>query len=159
MADQEGVPAGPRAEHDRLVRRLARPRRAVRRVVPLRWRRRLAVLAGSAAGTGLRAVVGLLPHPADGWPWGTFAANVSGALLLGYLLTRFQQAASTTSLTVPLLCTGLLGGYTTFSAFAAEVHTIAAAGRAGLAVAYAAASVAGGYLAALAGARAAEARP
>lgn len=159
MPDQADVTGGPAAEPYRLVRLLARPRQAVRRRVPLAWRRRMAVFTGSAVGTGLRALVALLPHSTDGWPWGTFAANISGALLLGYLLTRFQQAASTTSLTIPLLCTGLLGGYTTFSAFAAEVGAIAAAGRPGLAAGYALGSVAGGYLAALAGTRIAEARP
>lgn len=113
---------------------------------------------GSAIGTGLRAAVGLLPHVAGGWPWGTLVANLSGALLLGYLLTRFQQAGSTTTMTIPLLCIGVLGSYTTFSAFADETRAMFAVGRVGLAVTYATVSVVGGYLAALVATRLAEIR-
>ncbi|HEV2890652.1 MAG TPA: CrcB family protein [Frankiaceae bacterium] len=51
-----------------------------------------------------------------GEPWGTFAVNVSGSLLLGLLVglgTGGDAAAA--------LGTGLLGSYTTFSAYAVEV--------------------------------------
>lgn len=154
-ADEAGAPP---AEPYRLVRALTGPRAAVSRRLPVRWRRRAAVFLGSVAGTGLRAAVGLLPHPPAGWPWGTFVANLSGALLLGYLLTRFQAAGSTTTLTVPLLCTGVLGSYTTFSAFALETQALVQAGRPGLGVAYGAVSVGAGFALALAGVRLAEAR-
>lgn len=151
-------PPDPRPEPYRLLRLLERPRAAARRRMPLRWRRRAAVFIGSAAGSGLRAGVGLVLPGAAGWPWATLTANVSGALVLGYLLTRFQAAGSTTTLTIPLLCTGVLGGYTTFSALAVETHALLAAGRAGLAALYVAVSVAGGYMAALLGVRVAEVR-
>lgn len=112
---------------------------------------------GGVVGTGLRTAVGLLPHVPGGWPWGTLVANLTGALALGYLFTRFQQAGSTTTLTVPLLCIGVLGSYTTFSAFAVETREMFDAGRVGLAVTYASVSILGGYLAALAATRLAEA--
>lgn len=126
--------------------------------LPLTWRRRLGVFVGSIAGTGLRVSVGLLPHPPAGWPWGTFVANVTGALVLGYLLTRLGAAASPTSLTVPVLCTGLLGSYTTFSTLAVETRWLLVAGRPALAAGYAVASVLLGYAAAVAGVRLAEVR-
>lgn len=125
--------------------------------LPLRWRRRAAVVVGSIVGTGLRVLVGLLPHSPTGWPWGTFVANVSGALLLGYLLTRLSAAAATTTVTLPLLGTGLLGSYTTFSTFVVETRWLLAVDRPGLAVGYATASVVVGYTAALSGIRLAEA--
>lgn len=121
-------------------------------------RRRVAVVVGSVIGTGLRAGLGELAGPPGGWPWATLLANVTGAVVLGYLLTRLQRAARPTTLTIPLLCTGVLGSYTTFSAFAVETRALLAAGQPGTAAAYAGVSLVAGYLAALAGVRAAEAR-
>lgn len=138
---------------------MARPRAAVRRRPALAWRRRLAILIGGCAGTALRIAVGLLPHQPGSWPWATFAVNLTGALALGYLHTRFIRAAASTVLMIPLLCTGLLGSYTTFSAVSAETWQLCTDGRCGLAVAYGAASMLGGYLTAVVGIRLAERRP
>jgi CrcB protein len=127
--------------------------------VPLRWRRRLAVATGGAVGSGLRvAVVAAVPVAGNGWPWGTFLANVTGALLLGYLQARLLAAAPRTTLSVPLLCTGLLGGYTTFSSFAMEVAQLVGAGRLGVGIGYGIGSVAVGYGVAHAGIRLADRR-
>lgn len=126
--------------------------------LPLAWRRRLGVFVGSVAGTGLRVAFGLLPHPPASWPWGTFVANVTGALVLGYLLTRLEAAASPTSMTLPVLCTGLLGSYTTFSTFVVETRWLLVADQPALAAGYAVTSVLFGYAAALAGVRLAEVR-
>ncbi|MDP9022643.1 MAG: CrcB family protein [Actinomycetota bacterium] len=146
-------------ERCRLLRALDGPRATVRRHVPLAWRRRLAVLIGGCAGSGLRIVVATLPANPAGWPWATFVVNLTGALLLGYLLVRFEQAAPTTVLTIPLLCVGALGSYTTFSALSAETWQLATSGRTGVAAGYAAASMLGGLLAALVAMRLAERRP
>ncbi len=54
-------------------------------------------------------------HDGGVLPWGTLVANLAGALLLGWLLTRFVQAATRTTLKIPLLRTGFLGSLTTFS--------------------------------------------
>ncbi len=116
----------------------------VRRRLPLAWRRRLAVFAGGVLGGGARIAVSAVGNGGDGIPWGTAVANVSGALLLGYLLTRFLQAGSRTTLTIPLLCTGVLGSYTTFSTFSLEAWELLDAGRAGLAAGYALGSVVAG---------------
>lgn len=123
------------------------------------WRRVLAVFVGGVLGTGARLLVAALPHQADGWPWGTFVANVTGSLLLGYLLARFQGAGARSTLTVPLVCTGALGSYTTFSAFSVETLVLLEAGRAGLASLYVFTSVLAGYAAALVAVRVAERRP
>lgn len=120
-----------------------------------RWRRHLAVLVGGIAGTGLRLAVGAIDGAATGWPWGTFVANLTGALALGYLLTRFLASASRTSLTIPLICQGVIGSYTTFSAFSIEVWRLMGDERAAMALTYAAASVTLGIVLARAGVEAA----
>src|SRR5665647_2950954 len=45
-------------------------------------------LVGALARVGLAQAA---PHGADAWPWATFAANMAGALLLGYFVTRLQE--------------------------------------------------------------------
>lgn len=133
--------------------------KAARRRLPLTTRRRLAVFVGGMLGTALRAlVVAAVPVGASGWPWATFSANVTGALLLGYLLTRFLNAATRTTLAVPLLCTGVLGSYTTFSSFAVEVTDLLKFGRINTALGYGLGSVIVGYAAAQLGRRGAERR-
>ena len=157
MRPTAGV-ADPGADEPyRLLQLLAAPRRKVRRHVPLRWRRRLAVLVGGMVGGAARLALSVAFDGAA-VPWGTFAANLAGALLLGYLLTRFLQAASRTTLTIPLLCTGLLGSFTTFSTFSVETVELAQRGRPGLAVGYAGGSVVLGLAAAALGIRLAERR-
>ncbi len=141
-----------------LLRLLDRPRRRVRRHLPLPWRRRLAVLAGGMVGGALRMAVSAPFAGAGGWPWGTFLANATGSLLLGYLLTRFVAAAPRTTLTIPLVCTGVLGSFTTFSTFAVETVRLVEHGQVALAAGYAGGSVAVGLAAAAVGIRLAEGR-
>ena len=122
--------------------------------LPLGTRRRVAIAAGGAVGTGLRAgVAAVVPVTAGGWPLATFVVNVTGSLLLGYLLMRLAGAARRSTLALPLLGTGLLGSYTTFSTFVVEVGDLARSGRAAVGVAYGLASVVVGLLAATAGIR------
>lgn len=141
-----------------LLRPLAGSCAAVRRRVPLVWRRCLAVFIGGVVGTGLRAVAsGVLPAETAAFPWAVWALNVSGSLALAYLATRFLAAGSRSTVTMPLLCVGLLGSYTTFSTFAVGIIQLVEAGRAGIAVTYAASSVVMGLAAAWLGIRLAEA--
>ncbi|MDP8932300.1 MAG: CrcB family protein [Actinomycetota bacterium] len=147
------------AEAYLLLRTLARPRAAVRQRVPLAWRRRAGVAAGGLVGTALRAAVAAgFPVDSGVWPWGTFVANLTGTLLLGYLLTRFLVAAPRTTLTIPLLCVGVLGSYTTFSTFVVEVARLIDAGRPAVGVAYGLVSIAVGFPVAQLGIRLAEQR-
>ena len=125
--------------------------------LPVSIRRRLAIAVGGAIGTGMRAGLAAAIPP-DTWPWATFIENVSGAFLLGFLLTRLIGAARATTVTIPLFCTGLLGSYTTFSTFVVEIVRLGD-GRPLVAILYAISSVALGLVSAYAGSRLAERRP
>jgi CrcB protein len=89
-----------------------------------------------AAGGVLGAVARLGASEAiDGGAWVTLLVNLTGCLALGLGGRRAS------GLLRPFLVTGVLGGYTTFSAFAVDVDRLLADGRLLAAVAYAAASV------------------
>jgi len=105
----------------------------------------LAVLAGGAIGTVTRAAIDLAT--ADAHPWPTLGINVVGALALGLLVARVWPIAP--EWLRAGLGTGLLGGFTTFSALALAVAQRPDAES----LAYAAASVVLGIAAAWAGLR------
>lgn len=106
------------------------------------------VALGGAAGAVARvAVTVAVGVPAGGWPWSTLLANLTGALLLGLLLGGLRDAAAARPWVRPLVGTGVLGGYTTFSTLSVETFDLVVGGRAALAVAYAASSAAGGFVA------------
>lgn len=104
----------------------------------------LAVAAGGAIGAAMRHGVGLVAvrHLPQGWPHGTFAVNLLGSLLMGLLIgwlaLKAEGAHQTTRL---FLATGVLGGFTTFSAFSLEVAEFFRKGDAVKAAAYAGLSV------------------
>jgi fluoride exporter len=109
-----------------------------------------AIFTGGFIGAIARAAMAeWLPHDPGAWPWSTFAVNVAGAFLLGYLVTRLQERLPLSSYRRPLLGTGFCGALTTFSTMQVELLTMLDAGRPGLAAGYAAASVAAGFLAVL----------
>ncbi len=105
------------------------------------------VFVGGAAGSCLR--VGLsqaFPDPAGNWPWVIFAINISGAFLLGYLLTSLMRRPRW-KYTRTLIGTGFCGAYTTFSTMEVELLEMLDRHRYGLALGYAAASIGAGYVA------------
>jgi fluoride exporter len=107
-----------------------------------------AVFAGGAIGTLVRAALATsYPLPASQWPWPTFAVNVVGAFLLGYVATRLQERLPLSSYRRPLLGTGLCGGLTTFSTMQVEIVRMLDGQHMGLALAYAATSLVAGYAA------------
>jgi len=120
-----------------------------RRILPRLDRREVvAVFAGGSVGTLLRAALSeAFPHSPTSWPWPTFAVNVVAAFLLGYFVTRLQERLPISSYRRPLLGTGLCGGLSTFSTMQVELLKMIDAGADGLALGYAAASVAAGYVA------------
>lgn len=83
------------------------------------------------------------------FPLATFAINISGSFALGFLTTTFALSAGLE--TRLLLGTGLLGGYTTFSALSFETVALARRGEAAHAWLYAGASLVAGVAAALLG--------
>ena len=125
--------------------------------VPQMDRRELAaIFGGGALGAAVRIAI-VNDHPAAGtaWPSAVFAINISGALLLGFVVTRLQQRRRTSPYRRALLGTGFCGAYTTFSTMQLELLTMIDHHRYGLAVGYAVASVTAGYLAIFLGANAA----
>ncbi|MGD9961624.1 fluoride efflux transporter CrcB [Nocardioides sp.] len=94
----------------------------------------LAVAVGGALGAVLRWSLGLLAPDGQGFPWTTFAINVSGSFLLA-LLPALPSVRRHRLLPL-FLGTGVLGGYTTLSTYAEESRVLFADGRAGLALAY-----------------------
>src|SRR5258705_634618 len=102
------------------------------------------LFAGGGTGSVLRYAVGLWieARVGPGFPWGTFAVNVSGCFLIGVLATLADEHAWITPAARLALVTGVLGGFTTFSAFGLETWQLVEDGHTWLALANAAASVA-----------------
>jgi fluoride exporter len=116
----------------------------------------LAVAAGAALGTGARALVGLaLPTVSGAWPWATLAVNLCGALALGAALGLAGRGRGPAWLHGPAATTGVLGSFTTFSALSVEAAGLTP----WVAVAYGAASLVGGVLAAALGWHVGRGRP
>src|SRR3954449_9059140 len=105
-----------------------------------------AIFAGGFAGAAARAEISeVLPLDAGAWPWATLLVNVAGAFLLGYCVTRLQERLPLSAYRRPFLGTGFCGGLTTFSTMQVELLQMLDADRIGLAVAYAAGTVAIGF--------------
>ncbi len=101
----------------------------------------LQVALGGAIGASARyltgrATVQLFGH---GFPWGTFLVNVAGSFLMGVLVVSLAHLSANRF--APLLMTGILGGFTTFSAFSLDAVTLWERGQATLAAVYVGASV------------------
>jgi len=82
----------------------------------------LFVGAGGAVGAMGRFVLGrfMLQTMGPGYPWGTLAANVLGALVMGMVVELFALKLSASHNVQAALMAGVLGGFTTFSAFSLE---------------------------------------
>ena len=113
----------------------------------------LTIALGGAVGTVARAAIDrALPAGGSGFPWATWTVNVAGSLVIGLVVVAALERAAPGRYLLPLVGTGFCGGLTTFSTFAVETDRLVRAGHAGTALAYVAASLAGGLLAAAAGA-------
>lgn len=81
------------------------------------------VFLGGGLGSVLRFLIGrYLNSTNTGIPYGTFAANILGSLLIGIILGLSAKGNVLTQNQTLLLATGFCGGFTTFSTFAYENH-------------------------------------
>jgi CrcB protein len=83
----------------------------------------LLVFLGGGAGSLARYLVGMLALRTlgPGWPWGTFAVNVIGGFVMGFLASTLAfRGGDDQERWRVLIGVGLLGGFTTFSSFSLE---------------------------------------
>jgi CrcB protein len=101
----------------------------------------LQVALGGAIGASLRYLTGVATIRAfgPGFPWGTVVVNILGSMAMGAIVVILAQKGGMKY--APFLMTGLLGGFTTFSAFSLDALTIYERGELGLAAAYIVGSV------------------
>lgn len=108
----------------------------------------LLVFVGGGFGSMLRYAIGkYLNATQHGFPYGTFAANVLGSLLIGVILGLAAKNNSISHSQTLLLATGFCGGFTTFSTFAYENHVFLKSGDFTSFAIYTVASFAIGFLA------------
>ncbi len=103
----------------------------------------LLIALGGALGASLRHLSGLallrLLGPA--FPWGTLFVNVIGSLAMGLLIGWLVKRTGTSTEIKLFLATGLLGGFTTFSAFSLDAANLWERGELSLAFGYVVSSV------------------
>jgi CrcB protein len=109
----------------------------------------LLVAVGGAVGSVMRHLVGLaslrLLGPA--YPWGTLAVNLAGGFAMGLFIELLARRLGGSTEWRLFVATGIMGGFTTFSAFSLDVAVLWERGQAAAAAGYALASVAGAILA------------
>lgn len=109
------------------------------------------VALGGAIGASLRHLLGAaaLRVFGPGFPWGTLIVNLTGCLVMGIAATLIADKAAPRL--APLLITGLLGGFTTYSAFALDAVSLWQRGATGPALGYILATTAGSLAAVVLG--------
>jgi len=108
----------------------------------------IALACGGVLGAISRYAVSLaLPTETARFPWGTFLINISGSAALGFILVLVIEHFPRGRLVRPVIGTGFLGAYTTFSTFTVEAINLIRAGHPETALAYLGASVFAGLLA------------
>lgn len=102
----------------------------------------LLVFLGGGIGSALRHGVNVLCARAFGgsFPWGTLTVNVTGSIVMGVLAGYFAFKGDAAQGWRLFLMTGVLGGYTTFSAFSLDAIALYERGEVGMALLYVAAS-------------------
>ncbi|MDX3076992.1 fluoride efflux transporter CrcB [Streptomyces sp. MI02-7b] len=95
------------------------------------------VAIGGALGACARYGAGLLWPTAPGaFPWTTFAVNAVGCAVIGVLMVVITERWNAHRLVRPFFGTGVLGGFTTFSTYTVDIHTLIQDGHAETALAY-----------------------
>lgn len=110
------------------------------------WQQAGLVALGGALGAVGRFWLGgaLLRRLGDGWPWGTFAANLIGAFAAGFIAVWLEGRGPTALYWRAFLIVGVLGGLTTYSALMLECLLFAKSQRSGWMLAYLGVSVIAG---------------
>ncbi len=117
------------------------------------WRVPAAVAVGGVVGATLRWLAGVPFEIEPGtFPWATLIVNLLGCAAIGVAAHRLERESLSWAFTV----TGVLGGFTTMSAFAQELNDLVDADRHGLMVLYLMVTLAGGVVAVLLGERTSE---
>jgi len=112
------------------------------------WDIVLAIAAGGALGGAARHGLNTLIVVEGGsFPWSTLVENVVGSFLLGMLMVFLLEVWPPNRYLRPFLGVGLLGGFTTFSAYTSETRGLLQDGEGVLALTYLFGSVALGLLA------------
>ena len=89
----------------------------------------LLVFLGGGIGSSLRYWIGkYLNGTETGIPYGTFAANIIGSLIIGIVLGFALKNNSLSNHVVTFIAVGFCGGFTTFSTFAYENHVFLKSG-------------------------------
>lgn len=115
------------------------------------------VFSGGLVGSAARLGVGhILPVTAPGFPVGTLVVNLVGSMVLGFFLARRTMSVSG-PLAIQFWGIGVLGSFTTFSAFGLEIVQLVGLEEPLIAGGYVTASVFGGVLLGLVGRRIGEA--
>lgn len=111
------------------------------------------VMSGGAVGAGLRYIVGrwVFANLGPELPFGTWMVNILGGLAMGLLAGVVSKTSDGGEPLRLLIGVGVLGGFTTFSAFSLELFNMIVRGDVALAAAYAVSSVAGSVVALYAG--------
>ncbi|MBX3598621.1 MAG: fluoride efflux transporter CrcB [Rhizobiaceae bacterium] len=111
------------------------------------------VMIGGAIGAGLRHLtnIGATKLAGPSFPYGTLTVNIAGCFLMGVLIAGLAGRSGDTQAVRLFLATGVLGGFTTFSAFSMDFAALWERGTTSLAFFYVAASVVGALAAVFAG--------
>jgi len=110
------------------------------------WDLLLAIAAGGAIGGAGRHLLDVVVPDAL-FPWSTFVENVLGCFLLGALMVYLLDVWSPGRYTRPFLAVGVMGGFTTYSAYTSQARHLLLDGHAPIGVVYLFASVAAGVFA------------
>ncbi|MER8915351.1 fluoride efflux transporter CrcB [Mesorhizobium sp. M0761] len=108
----------------------------------------LLVVVGGGIGAGIRQLtnIGVLRLVGPNYPWGTMAINILGSFVMGLFVAALMRRGDSNELRL-FVATGILGGFTTFSAFSLDFATLWERGATLPALGYALASVVGAIIA------------
>jgi CrcB protein len=107
--------------------------------------------AGMAGALTRYGVDRLIPVPSGHFPWSTFVINVTGSVVIGFVVVLVSERFPRARIARPLIATGFLGAYTTFSTYMADTDLLLRGHDLATATIYALSSLAAGVAAALIG--------